>query len=150
MLLGSHAEADAHEWLPLAAAVAEHVAVTDASPRQVQVVRPEVRERERTDRERPKPLVPLYISFAALQVMDLHSTHAALDRGYTEANPVMAPLVRNRGTALAFKAATTGATIWAVERLWKKQHRVAAVVTMVAANAAYALIVSHNYRKAAR
>ncbi len=150
ILLGGHVDAAAHEWLPLASAMAEYVALTEAPPQPVQAVRPEVRELERTAGDRPKSLVPLYVSFAALQAFDLHSTHAALDRGYTEANPVIAPFVRNRGAALAFKAATTGATIFAVERLWRKQHRVAAVVTMVAANAAYALIVSHNYRKAGR
>ncbi|HEX7084760.1 MAG TPA: DUF5658 family protein [Vicinamibacterales bacterium] len=150
MLLGSHTEVTAHEWLPLASAVADYVAVTEAPSQLVPVARPEIREREHTSTGRPAPLVPLYVSFVALQGLDLHSTHAALDRGHTEANPVMAPFVRNRGAALAFKAATTGATIFAVERLWKKNHRVAAVVTMVAANAAYALIVSHNYRTARR
>ena len=38
---------------------------------------------------RPGALLPLYASFAALQLVDFHSTRYALDRGAVEANPVM-------------------------------------------------------------
>jgi hypothetical protein len=34
--------------------------------------------------------------------------------------------------------------------LWRRKHRKAAVLTMIAANVGYALIVSNNYRKAGR
>jgi len=146
-LLCSRADAVAHEWLPVASAVANHLAMIETSPQPVRQTRPVIRDFERPDPDRPKPLVPLYVSFVTLQALDLHSTDAALDRGSRELNPVLAPFAHNRGAALAFKAATTGATILAVEKLWKR-NPAAAVITMVAANAAYALIVSHNYRQA--
>ncbi len=100
--------------------------------------------------KRPGILPPLYLSFAALQFLDLDSTNKALARGYSEANPVMAQVVHHRGAAWAVKAATTTVTIVAAERLWRKNHRTAAVLTMIAANVGYALVVSNNYRKANR
>jgi hypothetical protein len=99
--------------------------------------------------ERPKLLVPLYISFAGLQALDAHSTMRALDRGYVEANPLVAPSTRNRATLVAMKAAVTASVIVGTERLWR-HNRVAAVAAIIAVNSAYALIVSHNYRNATR
>jgi hypothetical protein len=149
LVLGGRAEAGPHDLLPVASMVAVHAVQPAAAP---DIDRTPLRDAIRAsnrDEDRPRPLVPLYVSFAALQALDLHSTRAALDRGYAEANPVMAPFVRHRGAALAFKVATTGVTIFAVERLWRREHRTAAVITMIAANAGYAFIVSQNYRKAA-
>jgi hypothetical protein len=99
--------------------------------------------------ERPKLLVPLYISFAGLQALDAHSTVRALDRGYVEANPLVAASSRNRVTLVAMKAAVTASVIVGTERLWR-HNRIAAIVAIVAVNGAYALIVSHNYRNATR
>jgi hypothetical protein len=99
--------------------------------------------------ERPKLLVPMYISFAALQVLDAHSTIRAVDRGYVEANPLVAPSTRNRAAMVAVKVAATASVIACSERLWR-HNRVAAVVALVAINGAYAAIVAHNYRSAAR
>src|SRR5262245_51622972 len=99
--------------------------------------------------ERPRPLVPLYISFAALQAMDAHSTMHALDRGYVEANPLVAASGRNGAALVAMKAAVTASVIVCTERLWR-HNRVAAVVAMIGINGAYAAIVAHNYRVASR
>jgi hypothetical protein len=99
--------------------------------------------------QRPKPLVPLYLSFAALQVLDAHSTIRALDRGYVEANPLVAGSSRNRGTLVAMKAAVTASVIVGTERLWR-HNRIAAIAAIAAVNGAYAVIVSHNYRNATR
>src|SRR5690348_14223640 len=41
---------------------------------------------------RPAALVPLYISFAALEALDAHSTIAGLGNGAQEANPAMSGL----------------------------------------------------------
>ncbi len=56
---------------------------------------------------RPGALVPLYVSFSALQVLDTHSTSRALDRGAGEANPVMRGIVGNQIGLLGLKAAGT-------------------------------------------
>ena len=99
---------------------------------------------------RPGALVPLYAGLVTLQALDIHSTYSALSRGGThEANPVMAPLVKNRAAFTVVKASSTAGLVWATERMWKK-NRKAAVIFAVAANTGMALVVSHNYRVAAR
>lgn len=98
-------------------------------------------------RGRPRALAPLYLSFIALQVMDANSTAEAIRAGYAEANPFMARASGSTGTMLALKAASTAGTIYAVEKLWKR-NRVAAVVVMAAINVGYAAVVSSNYAKA--
>jgi hypothetical protein len=94
---------------------------------------------------RPGALMPLYVSFGALQVLDAHSTSRALARGGVEANPVMKGLAGNRAGMLAVKAAGTAGVIYASEKMWKK-NKTAAVIFMVASNAAMAWVVQHNYR----
>ena len=93
---------------------------------------------------RPAPLMELYVSLASLQALDLTSTRTALNAGGVEANPLVAPLAGSPLAMLALKAGVTGAAIYASERLWKK-NRVAAVVTMIGLNAAYGVVVAHNY-----
>jgi hypothetical protein len=93
---------------------------------------------------RPALLMPLYVSFASLQVLDTVSTQAALHSGGAEANPLLGSMAGSPAALLSTKAAVTGAVIYATERLWK-QNRVAAVVTMIGINSAYAMIASHNY-----
>ena len=99
--------------------------------------------------ERPRLLIPMYVSFAALQAMDAHSTMKAIDRGYGEVNPLVAPSTRNGAAMAAMKVAVTASVIACTERLWR-HNRVAAVVTMIAVNGAYAAIVANNYRTASR
>jgi hypothetical protein len=94
---------------------------------------------------RPGALVPLYVSFGALQVLDLHSTARALDHGAVEANPVVRPFASNQFGMVALKAAGTTGVIFASEQMWKK-NKVAAVAFMVAANSAMTWVVQHNYR----
>ena len=98
---------------------------------------------------RPRALPALYASFGAFQVLDAATTIRALDRGAVEANPVVGAIASNRGALMAVKAASFASTVYLTERLWKK-NRLAAVVTMVAANSAYAVIVAHNYRAGSR
>ena len=94
---------------------------------------------------RPGALVPLYVSFAALQVLDLHSTATALDRGAVEANPIVRPFASNQFGMVALKAAGTAGVILASEQMWKK-NKAAAIVFMVATNSAMTWVVQHNYR----
>ena len=94
---------------------------------------------------RPSALVPLYVSFSTLQVLDLHSTARGLDRGAVEANPIVRPFTGNQFAMVALKAAGTTGVILASEQMWKK-NKVAAVVFMVASNSAMTWVVQHNYR----
>jgi hypothetical protein len=98
---------------------------------------------------RPAALIPLYISFGALQAADIHSTLRALDAGGREANPFLGGVAGSPGALIAVKTAGTAATIFAVERLSKK-HPITAVVTMVAINSFIATLAAHNYAIAGR
>ena len=98
---------------------------------------------------RPNALPILYASFGALQALDAATTLRAVGRGATEANPVLTGIASNRGAMVAVKAASFASTVYLTERLWKK-NRMAAVVTMVCVNSAYAVIVAHNYRAGSR
>ncbi len=98
-------------------------------------------------RKRPGPLPGLYASLGALQGADLWLTRRAVDRGAREANPLMRVGARNAAVGIAIKAASTASTIFVVERLWKDNHRTAAVVTMIAINSAMTAVVAHNARQ---
>src|SRR5438552_12255933 len=43
--------------------------------------------------KRPAALPALYVSFAGLQALDIHSTLAAIDRGARETNPIVGSAV---------------------------------------------------------
>jgi hypothetical protein len=96
--------------------------------------------------KRPSPLVPMYVSFVALEGLDYASTRKALASGAgREANPVMGPIVGNRAAFLAVKAGTAVGTMWIAERMWKK-HPARAVVFMAVVNGVMATVVTHNMR----
>ena len=92
---------------------------------------------------RPAALVPLYVAQVTLHGLDLHSTMRALDQGHREANPFLKNATS--GQMIGAKIATSAATVWLSEKLWKK-NRVAAVVVMSGVNAALAAVVANNYR----
>ena len=94
---------------------------------------------------RPRMLIPLYVSFGVLQVMDAHSTARALQGGAVESNPLMREFAGHSASLLAVKAGGTAVAIFAVERLWPR-NRAAAVGFMIAANAGITWVVQHNYR----
>ncbi|MGE5244007.1 MAG: DUF5658 family protein [Betaproteobacteria bacterium] len=94
---------------------------------------------------RPTALVPLYASFAALQVLDVLSTNYALARGGSEANPALQGLSGSPVALTAVKAAGTAGVIYASERL-RKKNKAAAIVLMIAANSMMTWVVQHNYR----
>jgi hypothetical protein len=105
------------------------------------------RQRDRVRAERPAALLPLYVTFAALQVLDAHSTLRATSGGAAERNPFVQPVAAHPGAMIALKAATAGATITLTERLWRR-HRAAAIALMIGTNIGYAAIVASNYRAA--
>ena len=103
----------------------------------------------------PRPAVPgfggravmgsLYASTAVMQALDIHSTLKGLDRGATEGNPLMAGLTSNKAAFIATKVGVAAGTILAARHVAKK-NKVAATLTLIALNSAYAVVVSHNYR----
>ena len=97
---------------------------------------------------RPAALVPLYVSFAGLNALDIDSTYRALGRNGEEANPIAASLVHSPAALIALKAGTAAAAIAATERLRRHRPRTA-MVLMIGLNSAMATIVAHNYAVAA-
>jgi hypothetical protein len=89
----------------------------------------------------------LYATTATMQALDVHSTIRAIDRGAVEANPLMGGLVNNRPAFIATKAAVAAGTIFAAREVAKK-NKVAAAITLIAINSAYAYVAHHNYKLA--
>jgi hypothetical protein len=90
-------------------------------------------------------LVPLYASFAGLQVLDANSTLRAIEAGAVERNPLMRGAAGGPTTMFAAKAGAAAATIFLTEQV-RKRSRLGAIVLMAAINSAYAAVVVHNYR----
>jgi hypothetical protein len=90
-------------------------------------------------------LVPLYISFASLQMLDAHSTMRAMRGGAVETNPLMRGIADRPAALVAVKAGVAVSTIVLAEKM-RGKSRVGAIVLMAALNSAYATIVAHNYR----
>jgi hypothetical protein len=90
-------------------------------------------------------LLPLYVSFTALQILDAHTTLTAIDRGAAEANPLMRGIVGSPAALLAVKAGTAAGAIYLAERL-RVHSRVGAVLMMAGLNSLYAAVVANNYR----
>jgi Domain of unknown function (DUF5658) len=112
----------------------------------VEIVAPVAPPINTVELRRPRALPPLYVSFAALQALDVHATMKAVGKGGIETNPAMKGLVREPAAFVAAKIAATAATLYISERLWRR-HRVGAVVLMLAVNGAYGVIVASNYRR---
>jgi hypothetical protein len=89
--------------------------------------------------------LPLYASFAGLQVLDAHSTLRALNAGGSERNPLLRDIAGRPAALFALKAGVTASTILLTEKL-RVKNRVGAIVLMVALDSAYAMVVVHNYR----
>ena len=100
-------------------------------------------------RERPALLVPLYVAYGGLQVLDAHSTLNAVDAGARETNPLVRQALGNTAGMLALKSGAAVGVVLLTEKLWQR-NRTAAVLTMIAINSAYITIAAHNYRTAQR
>jgi hypothetical protein len=97
--------------------------------------------------ERSRLMTSLYATTAVMQALDVHSTMSALSRGAVEANPAMGGITRNKAAFVALKAGVAVSTVLAARNM-SKRNKVAAALTLVAVNSAYAFVVSHNYRVA--
>jgi Domain of unknown function (DUF5658) len=100
----------------------------------------------RTETRRPGVLPAMYVSFGALQVLDVYSTRRAIDRGAVEVNPVMKGLAGNSAAMIAAKSAATALSIYCAEKAWKR-NRTVAIVLMAVLNGATATVVAHNLRQ---
>jgi hypothetical protein len=96
------------------------------------------------DHARPMALSSLYVSFAGLQGLDLDSTMRARAYGAREINPVVGSALGSMPRLVGMKAGATMGIIFVSERL-RAHHPVAAILLMTALNAAYGVIVVHNY-----
>jgi hypothetical protein len=122
-------------------AFGQPVRLSDFEQRPVQLPRPAPGTQSST------ALKSLYATTIVMQGLDVHSTLAVVSRGGAEANPLMAGLVDNPAAFIGIKAAVATTTILAARKI-SKRSKTAAIVTLVAVNSAYALVVSHNYRVA--
>jgi Domain of unknown function (DUF5658) len=135
-------------WFPSACRFDDTCGIQSVAGLLAQTELPRLFRGQGTPPRRPAALIPLYLSFATLQALDVHSTLQALDQGGAESNPVVAGMVGTHGFPL-MKAVTTTAIILATER-FRKSHPRAAIAVMIAANSAYAVIVANNYGLAGR
>jgi hypothetical protein len=94
-----------------------------------------------------RPLVPMYVSFAVLQALDVHSTTRALNAGASEGNPLMRGVAHQPAALMAVKAGGAASTIWLTHKL-ARRSKTGAFIVMAAVNSAYAMVVAHNYRAA--
>ena len=90
-------------------------------------------------------LLPLYMSFGALQMLDAHSTLRAIRAGGVEQNPLLRGVVNQPVAFVALKAGVAASTIALAEKV-RGRSRVGAIVLMAALNSVYTAVVVHNYR----
>ena len=96
-------------------------------------------------RKNAGPMVPMYSSYAALQMLDVTSTTRALAHGAVEKNAMLGGIANHAAALTLLKMGTTASTVYAMEHL-RKKHRIAAIATMAGLDAMYSVIVVHNYR----
>ncbi len=93
---------------------------------------------------RPIVLPALYAGFITLQALDTSYTLQVVPMFATEANPLMRGVTKYPAAFIALKAGLTLGGIMHSERLWKNNHRVAAVALMAASNGLMAVVVARN------
>ena len=93
---------------------------------------------------RPIVLPGLYAGFITLQALDTSYTLRSLPLLAREVNPLMRGVTKYPAAFVALKAGLTIGGIMNAERLWKDDHRVAAIVLMAASNGLMAVVVSRN------
>lgn len=89
-------------------------------------------------------LVPLYVSFAALQALDAHSTLRGIHGGAVERNPMLHSVAKTPAVLFAVKAGVAASTIVLADKV-RGRSRVGAIVLMAGLNSFYATVVAHNY-----
>jgi hypothetical protein len=98
---------------------------------------------------RPAVLPWLYGSYATFQALDIWTTTRAVAAGARETNVAVASFASNRLAMTSMKVATTTATLYFIERLWRR-NRTGAIVVTAALNGVTAFVALHNSRVAQR
>jgi hypothetical protein len=98
---------------------------------------------------RPTVLPWFYGTYVTLQALDVWTTTRSVAAGAREVNPAVGPFSKNYLALTAMKAATTSATIYFADRLWRR-NRAGAIVVMAVLNGVSAAVVIHNHRVAQR
>ncbi len=93
---------------------------------------------------RPAALVPMYTTMIALQGYDAYSTLAALKHGAVEINPMAATTAQHPMLFVAVKGVAATTTIYAAERLWRKNRRKSAIAVMIVTNGMLAVAAARN------
>jgi hypothetical protein len=89
-------------------------------------------------------LSALYAGFVAFQAYDVYSTNKAISNGANELNPQLRGLVHNPAAFIGLKVAVTAGSIVQTERLWRSQHKVAALALIAASNGIMMAVAAHN------
>jgi hypothetical protein len=92
---------------------------------------------------RPVALPVLYVSYAALQIVDASQTIRGVAHGANETNPLMAGIAGRPAAVWALKAIATVSAIAAAERMWKT-NRKGAIAVMIVANGLSTAVAAHN------
>ena len=95
-------------------------------------------------------LSSLHAVTGVVQMWDGMLTKRVLDAGGREANPMMMPVARHTGALMAVKIGAAVATVIGTETMWHDGHRLAAILTSVAASSAMAMVAHHNSQVLAR
>jgi hypothetical protein len=95
-------------------------------------------------KRRPAVLLPLYASYAALQMSDAALTLKALAIGGHETNGLMGGIVKHPLALYSIKAAVVGVAVFQSEKMWRQGKRKSAIATLIIVNTMYVFIVNHN------
>jgi hypothetical protein len=85
----------------------------------------------------------MYVAFGVLQGIDTYTTLTAVESGARESNPVVRGMTGHPPALIAAKAASTVVTIYAMEKI-RKRNPLAVAIAMAAIDSAYFAIVAHN------
>jgi hypothetical protein len=136
MLTTSALAEDSESPKPLAALTAADAAEVDWSLPTVHFGQAEA--------TRGRLLPGLYVGLAALNAYDAYSTAQGINRGATEANPLMRGVVGSQAAMWAVKGGVTASTIVLAEKLWRKNRRMQAIAVMAIANGMMAAVAARN------
>src|SRR5262245_6063797 len=92
---------------------------------------------------RPRALPFLYAGSVLLQGYDAYATLTVLKHGGTEVNPLLKG-IKSPAALVGLRAGLTVLSIVQAERMWKRDQRLGAVLTMVAVNGFMAIAAVHN------
>jgi uncharacterized protein DUF5658 len=99
------------------------------------------------ENSRGAALSSLYVSFAALNVLDAFTTTRGLRGGTaTETNPLMRGVASHSAALWSVKAGSTAVSLFLAERLRRNGHRRQALALMIVANSLMATVAAHNAR----